>query len=426
MAAAFFALLLILGFHTRLTVFMSWVLLVSLHNRNPMILQGGDTFLRGLLFWSLFVPLEAGYSIDNRLRDALSLRGTSAPRQILNPGTFALCAQIIMMYWVTAAYKSGVEWHSEGTALFYALSNEEIALPAAKILTGFPHILRYLTHFVYGLEILGPLLLVSPIAPGPIRTLGVLLLISFHLGIAILMKLGLFPFIDIASLLLFLPSWFWDRVPAKIKSNCSAMVRTPLDALTRHLPPVLHPARPYPPKPFYPFILFALIYVFAYNLSTLQIISFPKSLKPIGNFLSIHQRWKMFSRSPAKIYHWFAITATQNNNITIDLMRNGEKLNWAPPPSVASSFKNYRWRKYLDYLMKFRSKKKLSIALATFLCKEWNHAHSASPSKQISNIRIYATAQPILLANKPVNKAKRYLLTSHSCNKKARRTKAGQ
>ena len=58
--AAFFAVMLIFGFHTRTAVCVSWFLLVSLQVRNPLVTQGGDVLFRMLLFWSMFLPLGQG------------------------------------------------------------------------------------------------------------------------------------------------------------------------------------------------------------------------------------------------------------------------------------------------------------------------------------------------------------------------------
>ena len=48
---------LILG--VRLNTVISFVLLVSLHFRAPVLTQGGDMLLVAMLFWSLFLPLGA-------------------------------------------------------------------------------------------------------------------------------------------------------------------------------------------------------------------------------------------------------------------------------------------------------------------------------------------------------------------------------
>ena len=43
---------------------MAWVLMLSLHNRNPVVLNAGDVYFRVLLCWGLFLPLAARCSLD--------------------------------------------------------------------------------------------------------------------------------------------------------------------------------------------------------------------------------------------------------------------------------------------------------------------------------------------------------------------------
>lgn len=54
--AGSFAVALLVGYKTRLVSIMSWFLLMSLHNRNFLVLHGGDTLLRAALFWACFCP----------------------------------------------------------------------------------------------------------------------------------------------------------------------------------------------------------------------------------------------------------------------------------------------------------------------------------------------------------------------------------
>ena len=67
---ALFAIGLLIGYRTRLITLLSWLLLTSLHARFRAILGGGDEYLRILLFWSLFLPLGARYSVDDALLKA--------------------------------------------------------------------------------------------------------------------------------------------------------------------------------------------------------------------------------------------------------------------------------------------------------------------------------------------------------------------
>ncbi|OYR43122.1 HTTM domain-containing protein, partial [Halorubrum sp. Hd13] len=61
--AGAFALALLVGYRTRAVTLVSWLLLLSVQARNPMVLNAGDSLLRMLLFWSVFLPLGARWSV---------------------------------------------------------------------------------------------------------------------------------------------------------------------------------------------------------------------------------------------------------------------------------------------------------------------------------------------------------------------------
>ena len=58
------ATFMLVGYQTRLACFITWYFVVSVQLRNPMIMDGGDDFLRVLLFWTPFLPLSARWSLD--------------------------------------------------------------------------------------------------------------------------------------------------------------------------------------------------------------------------------------------------------------------------------------------------------------------------------------------------------------------------
>src|SRR5215475_211369 len=120
--AAVFAVALILGVRTRLVTIISWFLLVSLEMRNPAILQGGDVYFRLLLFWAMFLPLGALYSVDSALNTA------DPPQQncFFSYAGLALLLQVAFVYAFSVAMKSGKEWRTEYTAVYYALSIEQM------------------------------------------------------------------------------------------------------------------------------------------------------------------------------------------------------------------------------------------------------------------------------------------------------------
>ena len=93
-------------------------LLMSLQARNPAVRNGGDETFRLLLFWSMFLPLGASWSVDARRRTA-QRRRASLPAAL----PAALLLQVALIYPFNALYKDGAAWTSDFTALELFLGN---------------------------------------------------------------------------------------------------------------------------------------------------------------------------------------------------------------------------------------------------------------------------------------------------------------
>ena len=202
------ALALILGWRTRLAAIVCFVLHISLLNRNALVLIGGDILLACLLFWSLFLPLGARWSADA----ALSQRPPDSNNQHLSWASAALLLQVMSVYFFSAILKSGPEWVPDGTAVYYALQLDMYATPLAVWLRQYQDLLTGLTWFVWFLELLGPLLVFSPVFSRPLRFLLMLLFIAMHVGFLLCLQLGPFPFISLASLTVLAGGWIWDAL----------------------------------------------------------------------------------------------------------------------------------------------------------------------------------------------------------------------
>jgi hypothetical protein len=119
----------IVGYRTRLAMVVLWILLVSLQVRNPLVLSGADSFLRLLMFWAMFLPVGAVWSIDQRLA-----RGTPSPRPwYVSVASAALLLQIAFVYFFTALLKTGDEWRAllcaGGKATHHAARRLDLPVP---------------------------------------------------------------------------------------------------------------------------------------------------------------------------------------------------------------------------------------------------------------------------------------------------------
>ena len=218
--AALAALALILGYRTQIATIVSLILLVSLHNRASLLLQGGDNLLLLLIFWSLFLPLGARFSLDAaRVHPDHQQRLAEQPNQFLSVGTVAILLQAMAVYFFSAFLKSGSEWFEDGTAIYYALHLDELATDFAVLWRDMHWLTVPLTRYVWWLELLGPILMFSPVLRVPVRLLIMAAFISMEIGFIFNLHIGLFPYISIASILLFMPSEVWNRLAERFDSR---------------------------------------------------------------------------------------------------------------------------------------------------------------------------------------------------------------
>src|SRR5215217_4950185 len=211
--AALAAVGMLIGYRTRLMVVIVWLLVMSIQWRNYLVGYSADELLRLLLFWSMFLPLGACWSVD-RLRGAVP---EPPSKRVLSVATAGIFLQIAFVYWFTALLKTGPEWRVDGTALYYALSAKQLGTPIGAYLLQFPDLLKVLTFGTLAIEIVAPLLLFSPFFTVPARIAGIIGVVGLHIGISMTLAVGYFPWIGAACMVCFLPSWFWDSLVPQIR-----------------------------------------------------------------------------------------------------------------------------------------------------------------------------------------------------------------
>jgi hypothetical protein len=219
------ALMLLAGYRTRLATIGTWLLLVSLHNRNPAVLQGGDILLRLAFFWAMFLPWGRRCAVD-----ALSPHPPAGSPRHASAGAAAYLLQIAFVYLFAGLVKlRDADW-SGGTAILEALRLEVYAKPMGLLLLKFPDALKALTYGVLGLELLVPILILSPVFIRQARAAAAFGLLAFHAGLFFTMELGPFPWVGIATAVGLLPGAFWDRAAAFLRKEKKAHVRVYYDS----------------------------------------------------------------------------------------------------------------------------------------------------------------------------------------------------
>ena len=128
-----FAFAMLIGYRTKTATALCWVLLLSVQNRNILILQGGDDLLRLCLLWAIFLPTATVWSLDSQLKGEklTTYRYFGAE----NIGYILL---LFSLYFFSALMKHSAEWYTQGTALYYALSIDQMVYPLGRALYAYP------------------------------------------------------------------------------------------------------------------------------------------------------------------------------------------------------------------------------------------------------------------------------------------------
>jgi hypothetical protein len=291
---ALFALALLVGWRTWLATLACWYFASSLQIRQPLVYMGGDSIVRLLLFWGLFLPLGARFSFDV-IRGRVALAGD----RLLSGGTVALLLQVCLIYWATGLAKDGDLWRT-GQAVFYALHSSMATPFGAWLREASPAMLRLLSDATLIVELFGPLLAFVPIYTPVFRLLAVALFWGFHLGLAAAMNIGLFPVFSMVAWLPFIPTEAWRRFRPGVITY--AMLRGTVARLASIV------------------AIVAIVYVVVSLAERNRLIPrlLPEPIHTVGWALRLQQAWDMFAPDPPRRASTFIVRRTTSDGTTTD------------------------------------------------------------------------------------------------------------
>lgn len=400
LVAVSFAVALTVGYRTSTATVASWLLLVSLHNRNGLVLNGGDVLLRLLLFWAMFLPLAERWSVDAR-------RSGRRRSRVASVAAAALLLQVVLVYSTNAAFKlSGDVW-LRGEGLQYAFGLGQFTVLLGDVIGGYPAVLEPLDYLWLG-TVAGSFLLV--VLTGRLRTGFVALLVAMHVGMALTMRLGLFPAISIAALLPFLPGSFWDAVvprlsryrPVRAVGRWPARLDAALPVVTvSGTSPGLRPAAVRSKAALSTVV--PLVFVVLVVLWNVQYLGFerefghdplPDEVEPAVEVTRTDQYWNMFAPDPLSVDGWIVAPGRLENGSRVDAFHGGD-VEWDRPPDVSATYPTARWRKYLVRLWRYDTSNRERFA--DYLCRRWNADHET----ELRNVSVYFVEQPTRIDGGP-------------------------
>ena len=365
-------ILLIIGFRTRLFTFICWVLLTSLQNRNPYILQGGDDLLRLLLFWGIFLPWGERYSI---------LKKSYQANQYLSWANLGYILLPCSVFFFSAMLKTSSEWHEEGTAIYYALSLDQIRMPIGTLIYPYPTLLQGFTYVTYYIELLAPIIILFPFLSPKVRLMGIIAIITLFIGIACTLYVGLFYIIGITSVIGLMPSSVMDWFEKRFYKSKTILLTTEFEASNNSF--ILNTG--YLLKTY--FIIFIFSFCFMMNLTGVK--SFPYILDStiinFGKLLRLEQNWGMFSPYILKDDGWFVYSGFSIKHEFIDIKHSSKPVSYSKPTPVVTEFESDRWRKFQENYT-FNNNNYMRPYYCKYLINKWNKEH---PKDHVIDLSIF-------------------------------------
>ena len=207
------------GVGGRSVTIVFYILVLSMQNANPLILDGGDNILRIVVFYAIFADLTPPRQQNGR--QSACLCGF-----VHNLAILAVVVQLCLVYFSTGAYKIMGEMWQSGTALYYVSRVQWFTWPGvSSVIYESAYVVVVLTYLTVLFEIAFPFLLLNRFTRWSAIAFGV----CFHLGIGLLMGLVTFSWIMLSIYFVLLT----DREYGTVGKSVSGVVRRGLEGAIR-------------------------------------------------------------------------------------------------------------------------------------------------------------------------------------------------
>jgi len=356
-----------IGCGTRMATVAAWAAVVSIVRRTAPATNAGDEWLCCLLFWGMFLPLGAAWSIDARRR------GRAMPfPAICSPATVALVLQIAAVY----LGAGGVKWNSawlSGRAVETALSMHDHGSGWGEALARHAPICRLLTWAVLALETAGPCLLIATRRP-LVRLSLAALFMGFHAATAALMSIGLFAFVGLAAWLALLPTELWEWLAGDASGRGAPAAAAAQEAV----------------RPWEAGAVVAALGIaatsFLHDNTIWRSRPMPAPLRAAVRLTCLGQDWGMFGEVPRQ-RQWVYGRGTTADGHVVDVLRGGRTLEDTLPVGGYTSLPHHRWHKVF-WELPAPERRMFSSSIATALADDWNRRHA--PPQRLTTLEIRA------------------------------------
>ncbi|MFZ5424396.1 MAG: hypothetical protein ACOZAO_01220 [Patescibacteria group bacterium] len=380
-AAGLVAFTLLVGFKTKISTIVSWLLLVSLQNRNELILFGGDMLLAMTLFWGMFLPWGKKFSVD-------ALKNKTSETKYVGIAGIGFILQVSYLYILSAIFKTNEMWTTEGSATYYALTSRTPQKPWVNLLIPHADILQIATYLIYVLELVGPFFIFLPIFKDKLRFAVVSSLIALHVGLISFMFLLFFPILNITVLMALLPSIVWKQKP-----DTNNFVQ---DQKWKNI------------------LAFAFIAFFYYlNLNSFNSALAPKPqiIAQVERNFRLRQKWVMYARPPHRS-EWVVVKGKTQQGNDVDLKQGTlANIDYSRPKYSFTLIPQRGWVKFEEVLKRDLYPGQMDL-YTRFWCEKWNKNNE----DKIETLELINVYQEYDAATQSNSEIKQELLKTTECS----------
>lgn len=467
-------LLLLIGWHTRKASCFCWLYWLSIGTRTWPMVHSFDKQLIHILMWgTLGLNWGDWLSVDAAL--AKKTQCAKPYAQLCTFATLGVAVCTITMYSLTAYHKTDPSW-TNGEAVIFGIETRYISRPIAQALIRNP-VMRQLIMLAgratLAIEYLAPVCLLAP--REMVKTLAVLVLVGFHIGLGITFRLNDIPVINSAVLLAFLPASFWRfvqglQVHSLPSFNCSCLqpwtVFQKLANMLQKQGLALPASKANDALTTLPLSCTMHVTQKSISLKSLSLKRIPLTLFQVwiiwwflwmysqtlcgggggptckgrwwtmwawmddaGESLGFNTNWKVFSSRPPNQDWWLVFPATLENKSTVDIFpallggRHFQYPEFKPvsfeePAEIAYTMRDERWTKYLEAVVNGDREQtvrdEIRKWLGQFICREWNYHHANGPHRLVTyTMQMMLVDNSVVFESRP--SAKQILLWDHTC-----------
>jgi len=404
------AVCLLVGYRTRASTGLSLVLLASLYARNPYAINGGNTILVVFLFVSLFLPLDAGWSLTAGRgggadrddadggradeREASERDGGDDPR-VCSLATAVTLLTLVSIYAANAVSKYRSDAWTSGIAVPRIFQLEEFTVGLGPFVSEHAAVLATINWLWIALLSASVLLVV---ATGWLRVGVALAFVSAHLGMAATMRLAVFPFVMIAVLLLFFPPGVWNLVeaatpklhgsarPAERESrsdggSAKEADRSDAESATEAAPPALSRVRRGIRAGSTLLLVGFFLALVWWQAAGVGLVDLPAS--DSGGDLS-EVSWSFFAPNPPDASSWYVVRGTLESGESIDV-RDRDPVTYDRPPDAAETYPTTLWHQF-GFRLKNAGESRYR-PVAAYVCER--------SDRSVESVTVFHVEQPV-------------------------------